>query len=113
MEKFIYHSTYLRLKELLEKETNKDFLIDFSNKLLKGKPGIKNLNPAEQLAYRNTLKYLRDLKNSMDTSYAEGKLEGKIDMVIKLVKEGSLSLEKIATLAQLSLEEVQQIAQNR
>ena len=70
---------------------------------------IAQFNPTEQLAYRDSLKYLRDLKNSMDTSYAEGKK----DMVIELIKEGSLSLDKIAVVAKLSLEEVQQIAQNR
>ena len=95
MEKFINPFTDFGFKKLFGEEANKRFL-DAAE--------INQLNPTEQLA----LKYLRDLKNSMDTSYDDGKK----DMVMELIEEGSLSLEKIASIAKIPLTQVQQIAQN-
>jgi len=40
---------------------------------------IAKLQPEEIFAYEKSLKYYRDLKNVVDTSYEEGKAEGKVE----------------------------------
>ncbi|SFE68828.1 Rpn family recombination-promoting nuclease/putative transposase [Thermoflexibacter ruber] len=73
---------------------------------------IAKFTPEERSAYNDSLKYYRDLKNSLDTSFAEGKAEGKIEEkrdVIKNGYENGLPIPVLAKLTQLSEKEVAQI----
>lgn len=63
----------------------------------------------ELLSYEDSLKYYRDLKNSLDTAYEEGKIEGLKAVIIKGVKSG-LELSVLAKLTGLTEEEVERIA---
>jgi len=52
----------------------------------------------ELLSYEDSLKYYRDLKNSLDTAFEEGKIEGKIEVI----KNGIRSGLEIAVLSKLT-----------
>jgi len=56
----------------------------------------------------SSLKYYRDLKNSLDTAFEEGKVHGLRDVVRNGAKKG-LDYETLATLTGLSVDEVGQI----
>ena len=40
---------------------------------------IAKFTPQDRMAYEDSLKYYRDVKNSLDTAFEEGKIEGKIE----------------------------------
>jgi PD-(D/E)XK nuclease family transposase len=42
---------------------------------------VAKFSPEERGAYNDSLKYYRDLKNSLDTSFEEGKMEGKTEVI--------------------------------
>lgn len=52
---------------------------------------IAAFTPVERVAYEESVKIYRDLKNVMDTaieeSYSKGKLEGKIEGKLEIAKE--------------------------
>jgi predicted transposase YdaD len=54
----------------------------------------------EKEQYEESLKSYRDLKNVIDTSYGEGKIEGKIEEktqgILKALKQNKLAIEEIA-----------------
>lgn len=64
----------------------------------------------ELLSYEDSLKYYRDLKNSLDTAFEEGKIEGKIEGIIEGKLEGKIEVIKngiqsgidIATLSKIT-----------
>jgi predicted transposase/invertase (TIGR01784 family) len=53
---------------------------------------IAKFNPEQVISYEDSLKYYRDIKNSLDTAWEEGKVEGKIEekieIAINLLKNG-------------------------
>jgi len=54
---------------------------------------ISKFTQQEYQDYEDSLKYYRDLKNSLDTAKEEGKIEGKIEDAIKMLeKESDISL---------------------
>ena len=58
------------------------------------KPSMAKFTPVERTAYEDSLKYCRDLKNSLDTSFEEGKTEGvEIGLEIGLEKGQQIGLE--------------------
>ena len=59
-------------------------------------------------SYEDSLKYYRDLKNSLDTAREEGKIEGKIEIASKALKKG-LSVKDIIDLTGLTEEEIVRI----
>ncbi len=59
-------------------------------------------------SYEDSLKYYRDLKNSLDTAREEGKIEGKIEIATKAIKKG-LSMNDIIELTGLSADEINKI----
>ena len=59
-------------------------------------------------SYEDSLKYYRDLKNSLDTAREEGKIEGKIEIASKALKKG-LSVKDIIDLTGLTEEEIGRI----
>jgi predicted transposase/invertase (TIGR01784 family) len=59
-------------------------------------------------SYEDSLKYYRDLKNSLDTAREEGKIEGKIEIAIKALKKG-LSVKDVIDLTGLTEDEIKKI----
>lgn len=66
---------------------------------------IAKFSLEERKAYEESLKYYRDIKNVVDTSREEGKIEGKIEVAKKL-KEAGVSIEIIIETTGLSAEEI-------
>ncbi|MCI5180668.1 MAG: Rpn family recombination-promoting nuclease/putative transposase [Candidatus Electrothrix sp. AW3_4] len=71
---------------------------------------IARFTPEQVRSYEKSLKYYRDLKNSLDTAFEEGKAENQRETVLRGLKQG---LEKtiIADLTGLSLEAIEKIAE--
>lgn len=78
----------------------------------------------ELQSYEDSLKYYRDLKNSLDTAFEEGKLEGKIEgkmegkiegevsKAIEVIKKGyseGLSVEVLSKLTGMMVSEVRRV----
>ncbi len=61
---------------------------------------IAKFSPEEKEQYEDSLKSYRDLKNVIDTSFGDGKLEGKLEEkiqgIIKSLKRGKLTIEEIS-----------------
>jgi predicted transposase/invertase (TIGR01784 family) len=84
---------------------------------------IARFTPDQVRSYEDSLKYYRDLKNSLDTARqegqlegilkgkTEGKLEGKIEIAMKALKKG-LPLADIVELTGLSEEEIDKISKS-
>ena len=69
---------------------------------------IARFDPEEKAKYEESLKYYRDLKNVVDTSYEEGKEEGKIEVILKSYEAG-LDVETISKITGKSFEEVKKV----
>lgn len=59
------------------------------------KAEIANYSSSEKMEYEQSLKVYRDYKNTIDSAFDEGKLEGKIEIARKL-KDKGLAIEFIA-----------------
>jgi predicted transposase/invertase (TIGR01784 family) len=59
-------------------------------------------------SYEDSLKYYRDLKNSLDTARDEGKIEGKIEVAKNLLLSG-VSIDLITKSTGLSENEIKKI----
>ncbi|WP_375559464.1 hypothetical protein ACE193_17235 [Bernardetia sp. OM2101] len=78
-------------------------------------------NKKERIAYEDSLKTYRDIKNVVDTAKEEGKEEGKeigkeigkeernIEIATKLILKG-LDLEEIVDITELSIQKLKEIA---
>jgi predicted transposase/invertase (TIGR01784 family) len=62
----------------------------------------------EQNGYEASLKYYRDLKNVIDTSFEEGKAEGRAEIARQMKQEGD-SAEKIARVTGLARQDIEQL----
>ncbi|MCW5213273.1 PD-(D/E)XK nuclease family transposase [Desulfobulbus sp. TB] len=79
---------------------------------------IARFTPDQVRSYEKSLKYYRDMKNSLDTAFDEGKEEGievgeqkkERQIVINGLKQG-LDVQIIAALTGLSIEAIKKIAQ--
>ncbi|MCO6488922.1 MAG: PD-(D/E)XK nuclease family transposase [Phaeodactylibacter sp.] len=107
-DKYINPFTDYGFKKLFGTELNKDLLIDFLNQVLPERHHIQDLSytptelfqklfeaaeiarfdPEEKAKYEESLKYYRDLKNVVDTSFEEGKEEGKIEVILRSHEAG-------------------------
>jgi len=77
---------------------------------------ISKFNQQEYQEYENSLKYYRDIKNSLDTAKEEGKIEGKIERNIEIAKNGlkeGLSLELIMKLTGLTEKEINELKNHK
>lgn len=72
------------------------------------KAELAKFNKTELDSYENSLKNYRDLKGVIDTAFAEGKLEGKIE-IAKALKESGVSIEIIIKTTGLSTVEIDKI----
>jgi len=73
---------------------------------------ISKFSQLEYQEYEDSLKYYRDIKNSLDTAREEGKMEGKIEEKIETAKTGlkeGLSVEMILKLTGLTKEEIEKL----
>jgi len=81
---------------------------------------IAKFSPADKVKYEESLKYYRDLKNVVDTSYEEGKAEGiaegeikgKIEGKIEIARQMKLdgeSIDKIIRYTGLSAQDIENI----
>jgi predicted transposase/invertase (TIGR01784 family) len=73
---------------------------------------IAKFDPSQRNAYESSLKYYRDIKNVVDTSFEEGKMEGLEEGIQKGLEEGIKKgrLELVLQMLQLGLP-IYQIAQ--
>ena len=73
---------------------------------------IARFTPEEKEQYEESLKSYRDLKNVIDTSFGEGKEEGreeeKKQIALNMLKEG-FNIDLISKITGLSSDEIQQI----
>jgi len=72
---------------------------------------IAKFTPAQIQSYEDSLKYYRDLKNSLDTAKEEGREERGFEIARKALAKG-YSIEEIMELTDLTKEEIQQIKSN-
>ncbi len=68
----------------------------------------EEFTPDQVRSYEDSLKYYRDLKNSLDTAKEEGKIEGKIEIATKALQKG-LSINDIIELTGLSEDEIKKL----
>lgn len=69
---------------------------------------IARFTPDEKNKYEESLKYYRDLKNVVDTSFDEGKAEGKVEIAREMKSEGE-PIEKIIRFTGLTAEEIEKL----
>ncbi len=69
---------------------------------------IAKFTKAEHQDYEDSLKYYRDLKNSLDTAKEEGKIEGKIEIAKNMIKKG-IDISLISEMTNLSIEDIKNI----
>jgi predicted transposase/invertase (TIGR01784 family) len=69
---------------------------------------IARFTPDQIRSYEDSLKYYRDLKNSLDTARDEGKIEGKIEVAKNLLRSG-VSLQVIIKSTGLTEKEIKEL----
>ncbi len=69
---------------------------------------IERFTPQERKEYENSLKYYRDIKNVVDTSKDEGRIEQKLEIAKEMKKNGQPVL-KIMQYTKLSKEEIKSL----
>ncbi|XCN75355.1 MAG: Rpn family recombination-promoting nuclease/putative transposase [Candidatus Electrothrix aestuarii] len=69
---------------------------------------IARFTPDQVLSYEKSLKYYRDMKNSLDTAFDEGKQEKEREIVINGLQQG-LEVSLLASLTGLSKETIEKI----
>ena len=69
---------------------------------------IAKFTPDQVRFYEDSLKYYRDIKNSIDTARDEGKIEGKIEVAKNLLKNG-VSIDIIIKTTGLSEKEIKDL----
>ena len=71
---------------------------------------IARFTPEQVLSYEDSLKYYRDMKNSLDTAYDEGREEGSMnkltEIALNAIKAG-LENETIAGITGVTVDEVE------
>ena len=69
---------------------------------------IARFTPDQVRSYEDSLKYYRDIKNSIDTARDEGKIEGKIEVAENLLKNG-VSMDLIIKSTGLTEKEIKDL----
>lgn len=70
----------------------------------------------EYLSYEDSLKYYRDLKNSLDTAKEEGREEGKSEKAIEIAKQmlaANEPIEKISLFTGLTTLQIKKLKNNK
>lgn len=81
---------------------------DFGFKKLFDAAEIAKFTPDEKIKYEESLKYYRDLKNVVDTSFDEGKAERSAEIARQMKSEGE-PIEKIVRFTGLNAEEIKNL----
>ena len=81
---------------------------DFGFKKLFEAAEIAKFTPDEKNKYEESLKYYRDLKNVVDTSFDEGKAEGKLEIARQMKAKG-MDSSLIAEITGLPIDEVEKL----
>ena len=118
-ERYINLFTDYGFKKIFGEEPNKNLLLDDQ---LFDSAEIARFTPDQVRSYEKSLKYYRDMKNSLDTAFDEGKQEGKAEgkaegkeegmkerdreIVIHAFQQG-FDIKMIADLTGLSVEEIE------
>jgi predicted transposase/invertase (TIGR01784 family) len=71
---------------------------------------IAKFSQSEYQEYEDSLKYYRDIKNSLDTAKEEGKIEGKIEIAKEMIKDKE-PVEKIMKYTGLTENEINELKQ--
>ena len=103
-DKYINPFTDFGFKKLFGSEPNKDLLFQ----KLFGAAEIAKFTPDEKTKYEESLKYYRDLKNVVDTSFDEGKDERNLE-IGRLMKAKGMKINLIAEITGLSIDEIENI----
>jgi predicted transposase/invertase (TIGR01784 family) len=77
------------------------------------KTELSKLSQKDRIAYQDSLKYYRDLHNSLNYAREEGKQTGEKQKVTEIAKKSileNLSFDIISTITGLSIDEIQKIA---
>ncbi len=69
---------------------------------------IAKYNPKERLNYENSLKYYRDMENSLDVQYRTGRKEEKNEIAQNAILEGA-SNSFISKITSLSIEQIEEL----
>ncbi len=69
---------------------------------------IARFTPEQVRSYEDSLKYYRDLKNSLDTAHDEGRTEGKIEVAKNLLRNG-VPMEVIIKSTGLTEKEIKEL----
>jgi predicted transposase/invertase (TIGR01784 family) len=69
---------------------------------------IAKFTPEQVRSYEDSLKYYRDLKNSLDTAKTEGRTEGKTEVAIAMLKDNE-PIEKIARFTGLTRNQIEKL----
>jgi len=69
---------------------------------------ISKFSQQEYQEYEDSLKYYRDLKNSLDTAKEEGKIEGKIEIAKKMILKG-MEVSIISEMTGLTAKEINEL----
>jgi len=73
---------------------------------------VARFDAEEKAKYEESLKYYRDLKNVVDTSFEEGREEGKVEKEIELIlksDKAGLDLQTISKITGKSIEEIRKV----
>jgi len=81
---------------------------DFGFKIFFEQAKIAQFSEQEYQEYENSLKYYRDLKNSMDTAFDDGKNEGIVQIATKMITRGDSDAD-ISELTDLSVDEIKKL----
>ncbi|HND89692.1 MAG TPA: hypothetical protein PK971_15270 [Saprospiraceae bacterium] len=75
-------------------------------------PAQLNYGAHQSGMYEESLKYYRDLKNVIDTSYEEGRIEGKQEAQIEVARkalQAGLPPQTVAQITGMPIEEIQRL----
>lgn len=73
---------------------------------------IAKFTPEQMSSYEDSLKYYRDLKNSLDTACDEGKTEGEKSAAERIAREllsKGIAMEVVITTTGLTAEDIERI----
>ena len=75
---------------------------------------IAKFTQKEYMSYEDSLKYYRDLKNSLDTAKEEGIIEGKIERSVEIAKsllKNNIDIDIIIASTGLTKEQINNISE--
>jgi predicted transposase/invertase (TIGR01784 family) len=73
---------------------------------------IAKYNPKDRQKYEDSLKYYRDMENSLDLQYAVGRKEEKLEIVQKAIQKG-FDNQTIVDLTGLSVEQIESVRKKK